>query len=87
MASVTLKGFGTFLAVKITDYKTRHTKVHFLEKENFISPADHEFYVSTSQISQAVLTRRQLLKVASLSMSGKQLLSASQALNFKDHRV
>lgn len=36
--------------------------------------------------AQAVLTRRQLLKVASLSMSGKQLRKASQALNSKmDH--
>lgn len=33
-----------------------------------------------------VLTRRQLLKVASLNMSGKQLLNASQAL-FKPDQI
>jgi len=37
-------------------------------------------------ITQAVLTRRQLLKVASLSMSGRQLRNASQALNSKDKK-
>jgi len=37
-------------------------------------------------ITQAVLTRRQLLKVASLSMSGRQFRNASQALNSKDKK-
>ena len=33
------------------------------------------------------LTRRQLLKVASLNMSGRQLLNASQALQHKNQRT
>lgn len=47
--------------------------------ENIVS---HQKPTNTNVVHlEKALTRRQLLKVASLNMSGRQLLKASQALN------
>ena len=82
----------TIIATNKAQLKIIHTglKTNLLHKTLKTTSQNKKTYFRNEIGERGVgggLTRRQLLKVASLNMSGRQLLNASQALQHKNRRT